>query len=60
MQTVERREEGSAMKTEAELRDLLAKARHDVDEEMTRDDPRSVALAQARTVVATLLKVLGE
>jgi hypothetical protein len=48
------------MKTEAEIRELLAKARHDVDEEMTRDDPCSADLAQARAVVATLLKVLGE
>lgn len=50
------------MKTEEEIRDLLAKARHDVDEEMARlaHHPNNMNLAQARAVVATLLKVLGE
>jgi hypothetical protein len=48
------------MKTEAEIRELLAQARHGVDEETACADPYSVALAQARAVVATLLKVLGE
>ena len=48
------------MKTEAEIRDLLAKARHDVDEEEANYDHHNMDLAQARAVVATLLKVLGE
>lgn len=48
------------MITEAEIRELLAKARHDVDEEEASYGPYNVDLAQARAVVATLLKVLGE
>ena len=57
------------MKTEAEIRDMLAQARHDVGEEMANYDHLAgderrfshlVDIAQARAVVATLLKVLGE
>ena len=59
----ERREEGSEMKTEEEIRDLLFQARKDLAaEEVKRGYGISVvvALYQARAVVATLLKVLGE
>ena len=55
-----RGEEGSAMKTEAEIRDLLLQAWKDVHEELASYDPYSVELAKALAVVATLRKVLGE